>query len=421
MKNITSSITELEHAGMRLFAARTGTKDVVSMEGSMYGGWNMLPLTKSEVPEMVTELFDAGTAKKSKDTIREALGARGVSISFSAGGDRTYFSASCLPEDISFALQTIVECLTEATFPITEIKSAKARTLGDLIEEKSETRSVASTALSRMLYDSEHVNFAETIEERKKSVAGITRADLLAFRKTLGQGGLIFSITGDISPESTLKTALKILSKLPKGTTAVPEKHMNTKKQTFQTKTVHITDKANIDVYIGMTMPFTYESKLYRPFMLLSELLAGAGFTSHLVKTIRERDGLTYTIRSIPSGFSDKADGSLKVWATFSPSIYEKSIAMLKKEISNFLNQEITLSNLRARQVEMIGGYEVGLSTSRGLASMLHKVGIEGKQLSYVDEYPELIQAVTLEELQEVAKLISVDRMSLAAAGTFTK
>ena len=421
MEKITTAITEIEHAGMRLFAARTGTKDVVSIEGSMYGGWNMLPHDKSEVPEMVTELLDAGTAKKSKDTVREALGAKGVSISFSAGGDRTYFAASCLPEDITFALETIVECLTEATFPAAEIKTAKARALGDLIEAKSETRSVAARTLSRMIYDPSHVNYAETIDEQKKSIQGITRADLLAFRKTLGQGGLVFAITGDISPEATLKSAIKVLSKLPKGTQSVPEKLVNKKKPTAQTQTTHITDKANIDIYAGMTMQLNSDDALYRPFIILTEMLGGRGFTSHLMQTIRERDGLTYGVYSMPSGFSDKADGAFRIWATFSPNKFEESVAALKKEISIFFKSKVTAKGLLARQEEIIGGYAVGLSTSRGLASMLHKVGIDGKQLSYIDEYPELVKEVTLEDIQEVAKLISVDKLAIAAAGTFLK
>jgi zinc protease len=335
---------------------------------------------------MVTELLDAGTAKKSKDIIREALGARGISVSFSAGGDRTYFAASCLPEDITFALQTIVECLTEATFPAAEIKSAKERALGDLIEEKSETRTVAATALSRMIYDPSHVNYAETIAERKRGIDGITRADLLAFRKTLGQGGLIFAITGDISPESTLKSAIKVLSKLPKGTESAAEKIFNKKKPTSQMQTVDIPNKANIDTYAGLTMPFNNDNPLYRPFIILTEMLGGRGFTSHLMQTIRERDGLTYAVYSMPSGFSDEADGIFRIWATFSPNKFDESVTALKKEILHFFTTKVTAEGLLTRQEEIIGGYAVGLSTSRGLASMLHKVGIDGKQLSYIDE-----------------------------------
>ena len=421
MEKILTNVTELEHAGMRFFASRTGAHDIVSIEGSVFGGWNMLPRAKCEVPVLVAELLDAGTSTKSKDVIREALGARGASLSFSAGGDRLYFSGSCLPEDVTFLLKTIVECLSDASFPAAEIKNAKERALGDLEEEKTQTRSLASAALSRIMYDSSHVNYAETISARKKSIESVTRGELVAFRKTLGQGGLVLSVTGDTQPSDLLQNAKQIMSKLPKGTVSAPVKKPNTKKQTAESELVSVKDKANIDVYLGAAVPLTYEHELFLPYIVLNEMLGGRGFTSHLMMTIRERDGLTYGVYTVSSGFGGLAEGSFQVWATFSPQKYEESVKTLKKEIALFFKELITSNALEARKLEMIGGYTVGLSTTRGLASMLHKIGVENKELSYIDEYPELLKAITVEDLHKAAALIPLSKLSLAAAGTFTK
>ena len=418
---MTTHIKELEYNGMKLFVSRTGAKDVVAIEGSVLGGSNMLPRTKSEVASMTAELLDAGTAKRSKESIREALGARGASISFSAGGDRTYFSASCLPEDISFVLKIIVECLTEAYFPTKELLTAKKRALGELDEAKSQTRTVAAGALSRLLYDPSHVNYAETFSARKKSIETLSRNDLLAFRKMLGMSGLILVITGDIQVDTTLKNSKAILAKLPKGISEVPEKKLNKKKPAVSQELVSITDKANIDVYVGVSVPMTYQSKEYLPFVVLSEMLGGRGFTSHLMSTIRERDGLTYGVYTMLSGFGGGADGSFQIWATFSPDKYTESVSALKKEIALFFKKLLTQKSLEARKTEMAGAYIVGLSTTRGLANVLHKIGVEGKPLSYIDEYPELIKAITVDDLHKAAALIPLSRLSLAAAGTFKK
>jgi len=69
----------------------------------------------------------------------------------------------------------------------------------------------------------------------------------------------------------------------------------------------------------------------------------------------------------------------------------------------------------------MAGNYLVGLSTTRGLASALHLIGIEGRNLSYVDEYPEHVRAVTTRQLKDLAPLIDSKKLSLAASGTFPK
>ncbi len=417
----STSVTELEHAGMRFFAVRTGAKDVVTINGSVFGGSNMLPATQVELPDIAAELMDAGTTNKSKEIIRESLGERGASISFGAGGDRFSFSASCFPEDIIFVLKLIVECLSEASFPVSEVKSAKERALGDLKEEKSDTGRLASSALTRMIYDSSHVNYEPSLAARQKSIEAVTRAELLKFRKMLGQGGLVLSVVGDVQPESVLIEAKKIFVQLPTGTQISSPKAPNKKLAHEAAEKIVVSDKANIDVFLGLTLPITYDDPLFLPLVVLLQILGGRGFTSHLMSTIRERDGLTYGVYAWPAGFSDLADGSFRVWATFSPQKYDESVAALKKELTYFFTNCITEERLAARKIEMAGDYLVGLSTSGGLAGALHTIGIEGKKLSYLDEYSESLNAVSLADLKAAAKFIQLDKLALAAAGTFVK
>ncbi len=406
---------------MRFFAAQTKSKDVVSIEGSVLGGKNMLLQNKSKIPELAAELFDAGTSKKTKDEIREALSSRGAAMSFFSTGDRICFLASCLPEDVSFVLELIVECISDSTFPVKELRSAKERMLAELSEEEHQTHSLAAAALSRLIYEPSHVNYIEKISERKKSVELATRADLLSFKKMLGKEGLVLAITGDISPTKALKSSRAACVKLPKGTVVLTEKKINTKPQKALSELITVKDKANVDVYLGTSISLRYTDSLYVPFTIICEMLGGGGFTSHLMQTVRERDGLTYGVYASGAGFAGEADGYFRVKASFSPNRFSESVKVLKKEIAFFFAHKITAENLTLRKTEMIGEYVVGLSTSKALASMLHKIGIEHKKVEYIDEYPEIVKNVALKDLKKAAELISVETLSLAAAGTFPK
>ncbi len=136
-----------------LLVARTGAKDVVSVEGSVFGGPNHEPKSRYVIPGLAASLLDAGTRKKGKDVIRGSLADRGISLSFAAAGDRTRFSGECLPEDLPFLFSVISECLGDSVFPEAEVSSVKARALGTLAEMKSDTTAQAGIALSRALYD----------------------------------------------------------------------------------------------------------------------------------------------------------------------------------------------------------------------------------------------------------------------------
>jgi zinc protease len=419
MEKASTSVTEMESGGMRFFATRTGAKDVVTISGSIFGGYSMLPRAQSELPALAAELLDAGTNTKSKHVIRESLSAKGISISFSSDVDRLHFFANCFPEDVSFTLKTIVDCLSGANFPLAEIKVAKERAIGELKEEKTDTQYLAVTELSRMMYDPSHINYAESISVRQKSIEGITRAELLQFRKMLGKGGLVLAMVGDIQPESALETARKIFSTLPAGTNEAPSKSRNKKIIHPREAIITVANKANIDVCLGTPLSITYDDPAFIPLTILLNMLGGGGFSSHLMVALRERDSLTYAVHATLTGFTGLADGNVRIAASFSPQKYTESVEILRKEISVFFNSQITDEKLSSKKIEIAGDYLVGLSTTRGLARKLHSIGVEGKPLTYLDEYLDLVNAVTVEDLKAAARLIPLDKFSLAAAGTF--
>ncbi len=420
MESERLNITEHEKGSMRLFASRTGAKDVVTIVGSVLGGYVTLNRSLQMVPRIATALLDAGTRLRDKDTIRDALSARGASIHFFPDKDRTHFQGTCLPDDLDFVLMLITECLSEATFPAREIALQKRRTIAEMNEARIDTGTRASYAFSRLIYDPLHVNYPDTIETSITRTKKIDRKQIQSFQKLLGKGGLICAITGDIRPDEVLAKADRIFAKLPDGTTSPTAKKQNTKAQSMKEEFIAIPDKANIDVYLGAAIPLTYDSPEYIPLTVFASMLGGSGLASgHLMRTMRERDGLTYGIYASLVGFGGGADGALRITATFSPATFEKAVATTHKEIKNFLAEGLTSNALEAKKTEMTGKYVVGLATSGGLAGELHMIGMEGKPLAYSDEYPSLINAVTIADLKKVASMIPFDKLSLAAAGTF--
>lgn len=408
------------HKGGRLYVAPMSVKDVVTLEGSVLGGPNHLPKNLSNIPGLSASLLDAGTKKKKKEVVRESLANRGISLSFSASGDRTYFGGECLPEDVPVLLAMIVECLSEANLPEAEVRFAKARALGDLAEAKTDTTIRASIALTRLLYEPSHINFSRTIEETETSVRTIDRRSLLDFKNQLGRNGLILVVTGDVRPLAIRKEAEKAFGRLSeRGLSAVVKKESK-KSSAAETRTIIVPDKANIDVFLGASLPLHKLDHLYHSAYVLTDMLGG-GFISHLMQTLRERDGLTYGIYAGLSGLSDGADGYLRVRATFSPDMYTKSIETLYRELGIFFSKGITDGALQKKKEEIAGSYLVGLSTTRGLARTIHQFAIDGRDLSYLGEYPTIIQSTSLADVRSAADLVPLNKLSLAASGTFPK
>ncbi|MEK6824898.1 MAG: pitrilysin family protein [Nanoarchaeota archaeon] len=422
MNRISDHIYEKSlSSGGRLFALPMKTRDVVTIEGSILGGSHLLPRPLAEVPRLAGRLYDAGTKTRGKNVLRNALSVRGASLSFSGRGDRTHFSASCLPEDLPFILTLIAECLREPVFNPQELIMTRERAYSRLKDGKTDTRRQASHALRRLAYDIDHVNYAETDAIRERQLKAVTRANLLSFHETyVGQGGLVLAMTGDIDAIQACTIAERAFVTLPSGTEILPAKKRNHKKQEGKEAHLNIPEKANVDVYLGASIPVVLDDTNYLPMFMVTDMLGG-GFASHLMQTVRERDGLTHGIRASLGGMAPDTDGFFYIWSTFSPNLFEKGVTTIRKETETFFTHHLRKELLEKKKDEIAGSYLIGLSTTSGMAHQLHSIGARGKDRSYIDEYPELIRALTLTSIKDVAAYISLSRLSLSAAGTFAK
>lgn len=417
----TTLLKEQQIQGARVMVAHTGAKDVVSIEGSVLGGPNHFSIEKLEAGSLLAELLDAGTSTRTKADVREALSDRGATVTFRGAGDRTWFSASCFPEDLSFVITLIMECLAQAEFPAAEIKAARARLSGELAERRTDTSAQAADALTRILYARGHVNFIPSSTELQKSLDAATRADVLSMRRRFGTAGMIIAVAGDVKPKTVFDTAAKALRLLPEQGVHPTSKQKQSERKTAEAF-IHIPDKANIDVFFGRTLDITVHDDTYLPHVIAASLLGGRGLsTGHLMRTIRERDGLTYGIYAGLQGLEDGSDGYFRIWATFSPSTFAQAVQQVRKEINVFLKSGLTEEALADKKVELVGRYLFSLSTTRGMAAMLHAIAREERPLSYLIDFPEDLRSVSLADVRAAAVWYDPAHLSLAAAGTKVK
>ncbi len=422
METIASQIVEKRLFGNgRAFIARTGAKDVVTIQGSVLGGPTMLAKAQEAVPAFASRLFDAGTVTHTKDVLRESLAARGASIYFGANPDRTSFFATCLPEDLSFVLKTIAECLGTASFSAKEIETVRTELLGRLKESKTDTRTQAIQELTRLMYDPKHPNYSDKDAATQKKIDSASRKEMQSFQKMLGNQNLIIAIAGDVEAPKALAAIERAFGNLPAGAGEYPEKPQNKKVQAREQRELFIPHKTSIDVFAGHALPINYQDTLYQPFRVVTHLLGGGGFNTYLMRTIRERDGLTYHASARIAGFERDTQGFFRAYVSFAPEMYTRGLATLLQEMRIFLNTGLTEDELAKKKEEMVGEYAIGLSTTAGLASQLHLIGEQDHDLSYIDTYLDEIKAVTVADLKKAAALIDLDKLSISAAGSFVK
>ena len=96
----------------------------------------------------------------------------------------------------------------------------------------------------------------------------------------------------------------------------------------------------------------------------------------------------------------------------------DKSIELILREIQRFTARKVTEQELADNKALFIGRLPLGLETNGGVASSISNMEVHNLGLDYLQRYPAMIQAITRDEVLEVAReFLSPESYALTIAG----
>jgi zinc protease len=136
---------------------------------------------------------------------------------------------------------------------------------------------------------------------------------------------------------------------------------------------------------------------------------------------LRVKDGLTYGIYAWLDADSFN-EGDWKIEASFAPTLLEKGIASTRRQLDLWYKQGVTAAEVEFRKTNLIGAFQVNLSTSDGLAGTFLNTLNRGYPLDWVDEYPSQVRALTVQQVNAAIKThLQPQNMILVKAGSLSE
>jgi zinc protease len=405
--------------GVKTYVMPTGAKDVVTIYGSMLSGSMHCANTNSKTAALVASMLDKGTKNKDKYEISETLESVGAELSFSSTRYHTNFTGFCLKNNLGTVISLLSEQLMAPSFSSRELSTLQSRVCGNLERDKENTKKLAMIHFLRTLFPKNHPNYQETVNESIDLVNKITKEDLFAFhREQYGLGSLKIAVAGDLNPEDFNKQMLDSIKGWNIKDSSIPKLIEKAHETKGGSETIQVQDKTSSDLYIGQSIGIDREHKDYYALMLGIYILGG-NFSARLMQTVRDKQGLTYGIGSSISGVSFGADGYWSIWGTFSPDIIKKGIAATKEQIDLWFNKGVTQDELSAKKTTISGSYKVSMDSTGGLAAKILSNAEQGRDLSYLDEYPKIIESISLSEVNSaIKKYVNPNKLYMVSAGT---
>ena len=408
--------------GIRLLTMKTGVKDVVTIAGSFLGGDVYSPQANMMIADLTAAMLDKGTKNKSKFEISDKLETVGASISFSSGQHNVRFNANCLKTDIPLVLSLLAEQLREPAFNKEDLKTLKTRLIGNLKRDKENTQKQAGGTFLRKIYPKDHPNYSYKTDARIKMVNDVDPASLKNYHKTYyGLGSMTIVAIGDVDGELFSAEISKVFAGWKTSPLKKKESSLTANKISATSEYVTIKDKTSADIYIGLPIGIDRNHEDYYPLMFGTYILGG-NFSARLMQTVRDEQGLTYNIQSWVGGVDNGNDGYWLIGGSFAPPMVDKGREASIEQLNKWLEDGVTQAEVEAKKSTITGSYKVGLATTHGLAGQILTNAERGRPNSYLDDFPDLINALTVEQVNNVIqKYIDNEKLVFVAAGSLDK
>ena len=420
-KNMLSQrITRQKIAGIDILTARTGVKDVVTFRGSLPAGDLFNESGNNMVADLTGRMLDKGTLINDKFALAARMENMGARISFGVGKYNLSINGRCLKKDAGKVIALMAEQLRQPAFDAKEFEKLKKQRVGNLKQQLDNTNSRASEKLKDKIFSKNHPNYETPIEQSIADIEKVTLADVRAFhKKYYGPKSMILVFTGDTDIDA-LQSDIKKSFKGWKGGTSYMHTKRETKKGDGKIYGVSMPGKTSASVTIGNATGLKRTDKDYLPFYL-GNTIFGTGFAGRLMSIIRDDEGLTYGIYSSHAG-DIYADGYWFIGATFAPNLLDKGLTSTRRELNRWVEKGVTQKELDKVKTRIKGRFKVGLATSAGMAGQILSIAQRGMPMEYLDEYPALIDAVTLDQVNEaIHKYVHPKQAVTVVAGNVDK
>ncbi len=398
--------------GIEAWLVRDHTNPIMSMRFAFRGGSALDPVKLGGLANMAASLLDEGAgdikAKAFQGTLEDLV----ITLRFDAGRDSLGGRLVSLTENRDTAFKLLKLALTRPRFDSEPVERIRSQILAGIRQDSEDPGAIASKSLFKRLFPSHP--YGRLRSGTAISVAAITRDDLAAFAgRRLGKNNLIIGVVGDITPKTLAAVLDDVFGALHSTAAAwdIPETEAESDGRTLVVeKNIPQSSIVFADKGLKRNHPDFYAA------YLMNHVLGGGGFTSRLYDTIRDKRGLAY---SVYSGLHplDRA-GLLFGGAGTTNAKVSDTLGLLRQEWARMAERGVTEQELADAKTYQTGSYPLRFASSGSIAAMLVGIQMDGLGIDYMDRRNALIEAVTLDAVNRVAKtLLRPDRLSFVIVG----
>lgn len=384
--------------GIKAWLVEDHTLPVIAIQFAFQGGVEQDPADKQGLAVLASGLLTQGAGPYDEAQFQTLLADNSLSLGVAAGRDRVTGSLKTLRETRETGFRLLRLALTQPRFDAASVARAKDRMLARQKAVESQPEWQARRALFSAVWG-DHP-YAYRSLGTPDSIAAIAPADLKGFvRRSLATDGLMIGVSGAISSQELGVVLDQVFGKLPaKGSrtqikkTPWPE----------QGRVLHV-KRQGTQVDMAFAVPSVFRDD---PDFVAAEvanyILGGGSFSSRVMKDLRDRQGLTYGVRTSLAPMEEAAllMGSMATEKAKAQDAWASLGSVWKGLVEEGPSDE----EVEAAKSYLMGAMPLALTTTDAMAGYVLGLQIDHLGKDYMDRYPSLVQQVSTDRVRAVLR-----------------
>ncbi len=345
-------------------------------------------------------LLFKSTPTRSAVQIAQSVDAVGGELNAFTAREHTCYYAHVLDADLELAVDLVADVVLRGTCAADDVEVERDVVLEEIAMRDDDPEDTLGDVFLSAMFGSHPVG--RPVIGSVESISTMTRQQLHSFHvRRYTPERMVVAVAGNVDHEHVVALVKEHFGPhLVRGNAPVAPRKGTGRVPGRPSLCLVDRDGEQTHMFLGVRTPGRHWKHRWALSVLNGAL--GGGLSSRLFQQIRETRGLAYSVYSTVDTFSDS--GALSVYAACLPERFDEVARVTSDVLAEVARDGITEAECRIAKGSLRGGLVLGLEDS---GSRMHRIG--RSELNFglhrsIDETLAMIDAVTLDEVNAVAK-----------------
>ncbi len=393
--------TTLLANGMKLALLPKGTRgQAVSGSISLSFGDEKSLFGHAAIGAATAAMLNKGTSTLSRQQIQDKFDQLRAQVGFGGGATGVGVGIKTTRDKLPAVIALVGEVLRNASFPAAALEEYKRQVLSAIAEQRKDPEAIVANQLSRYgnPYPRGDVRYAASFDERVEYTQSLSVEQLQAFhRKFYGAQFGQAAFVGDLDAAQTRSAVSSALGNWnsASGYTRVAKPLLPVQASRLVFKTP---DKQNAFMQVKQDLAVSDNDADF-PSLVLANFMLGQGGNSRLWVRIREKDGLSYDVRSGINWSSYEPNSGWRASAIFGPQNRAAVETAFRQELERALKDGFDDKELADAKQSLLSSRRLARAQDANLASGISANLRLGRTFAISQKVDEQLAGATLAQV----------------------